>query len=138
MLTPDDLRGIAEELRALAGDLHDGHTLRGEWHDTDARREHDKLIRWADGMNDHTENHLEMAGLRCLADIRAAVGDSGQMMQSELVECIRALRKDAERYRWAAESEDNAYELAAAVMSHSPVKSETDAAIDAAMAKGAE
>lgn len=48
-------------------------------------------------ISNHPERDLDMVGLRCLADIRAAVGDRGQMMQSELVERIRGLRKDAER-----------------------------------------
>lgn len=36
-----------------------------------------------------------------LADIREAVGDpEGRLMQSELVEHCREMRKDAERMRW--------------------------------------
>lgn len=214
MLTPDDLRGIAEELRALADDLYCGHTLSGEWCDDDAKREHGKLLAWADALvavhagpiktheaigwsrlaaeisadylavvrerdalrtelreadslhnrladilhrsvanlrgeppelvrwgcddlpervammrnvlrraDNYIRNRREPGGrvlraidrilgeaapelgididsLQCLADIRAAVGDSGQMMQPELVECIKRLRADAERYRW--------------------------------------
>lgn len=146
MLTPDDLRGIAEELRALAGDLHDGHTLSGEWCDDDARRAHDELIRWADAMN-HTENDLEMVGLQCLADIRAALGDSGQMMQSELVAHIAGLARDAARYRWLRNIAHGAAGGAPVVFltgpdnlprtgfSDIPAGAELDRAIDAAMQK---
>lgn len=136
MLTLDDLRDIADELRCNAEALHNGHTLRGEWHDNDAKREHDKLIRWADALN-HTENDLEMVGLQCLADIRAALGDSGQMMQSELVAHIAGLAKDAARYRWAVASEDNAYALVGSVLLAGTDRSAIDADIDAAMAKEA-
>lgn len=135
MLTPDDLRGIAEELRALAGDLYCGHTLCGEWHDDDARREHDKLLAWADAMSHHFERDLEMVGLQCLADIRAAVGDSGKMMQGELVAHVAGLAKDAARYRWAVESEDNAYALVGSVLLAGTDRSAIDADIDAARAK---
>jgi hypothetical protein len=41
-------------------------------------------------MSDHSEHDLEMVGLKCLADIRAAVGDSGQMDYAA----------DARRYWW--------------------------------------
>lgn len=206
MLAPDDLRAIAEELRCNAEALHDGHTLRGEWHDDDAKRKHDKLLAWADALvavhagpikthetidwsrlaaeisadypavvrerdalrtklreADSLHNRLadilhrsvanlrgeppelvrwgcddlpervammrnvlrradnyirnrrepgdrvlraidrilgeaapelgiDIDSLQCLADIRAAVGDSGQMTQPELVECIKRLR----------------------------------------------
>lgn len=134
-LTPDDLRGIADELRCNAEALRDGHTLRGEWHDDDARREHDKLIRWADALN-HTANDLEMVGLQCLADIRAALGDTGQMMQPELVECVKRLRKDAERLdsgRIRLVVRDDFGDPAPTVFMQVDLR----AAIDAAMAKEA-
>lgn len=147
MLTPDDLRGIADELRALAGDLYCGHTLSGEWHDDDARREHDKLLAWADAISNHPERDLEMVGLQCLADIRAAVGDSGQMMQPELVECVKRLREDAERYRWLRDIAHGAAGGAPVVFvtgpdnlprtgfSDIPTGAELDRAVDAARAK---
>lgn len=54
-------------------------------------------------ISNHSEGDLDMVGLQCLADIRAAVGDRGQMTQPELVECIKRLRADAARYRWLAD-----------------------------------
>lgn len=170
MLTPDDLRGIAEELRALADDLYCGHTLSGEWCDDDAKRKHDKLLAWADALvavhagpikthetidwsrsaaeisadylaivreRDALRTELREAdSLQCLADIRAAVGDSGQMMQRELVEHIRALRKDAERLdsgRIRLVVRDDFGDPAPTVF----VQVDLRAAIDAAMAKEA-
>lgn len=39
--------------------------------------------------------------LMCLQDIREAVGDrEGRLMQSDLIERIRCLVRDAARYRW--------------------------------------
>ena len=35
-----------------------------------------------------------------VADIRFACGDNGKRMQPELVEFIRGLARDAQRYRW--------------------------------------
>lgn len=254
MLTPDDLRGIADELRCNAEALRDGHTLRGEWHDDDAKREHDKLLAWADALvavhagpiksheaidwsrsaaeisadylaivrerdalasdvkecidvidkltdlltrtvnevrgmppdgevwgwgslpervammrnvlrraDNYIRNRREPGGrvlraidrilgeaapelgididsLQCLADIRAAVGDSGQMTQSELVEYVKGLRKDAERYRWLRGREDGRYLTVYAFRTDIDevcLGDELDAAIDAAMAKEA-
>ncbi len=96
----------------------------------------------------HTEHDLDMVGMRCLADIRFAVGDRGQMTQPELVECIKRLRADAERYRWLrgdscpdhssirwARWEVRCY--VPPVWSHDLRGEKLDAAIDAAMAKEA-
>jgi hypothetical protein len=38
----------------------------------------------------------EMSEIMVLQEIRGVLGDQGQMMQSELVECIRTLAKQAE------------------------------------------
>ena len=48
---------------------------------------------------------------------------------------VDEFRADAERYRWAIENEDNAYELAAVVMSWGSDKSAIDELIDEARAK---
>lgn len=42
----------------------------------------------------------EHACVKLVADIRFACGDNGKRMQPELVEFIRELAADAERYRW--------------------------------------
>lgn len=98
-------------------------------------------------MSNHPERDLEMVGLQCLADIRAAVGDSGQMMQSELVERIKRLREDVERYRWLRGDSCPEHSIRWArwqVSSYAPPAwscdlrgEKLDAAIDAAMAKEA-
>ena len=43
------------------------------------------------------------AALRLVADVRAAIGDDGKRMQPELVEYCKAMKRDAERYRWLRE-----------------------------------
>ena len=43
--------------------------------------------------------------LALIADIRAAAGDNGKLMQDELVEHVRALARGAERYRFLREQE---------------------------------
>jgi hypothetical protein len=48
---------------------------------------------------------------------------------------VRALREDAERYRWAIAYEDNSETLLAAVMNNAPDKTAISAEIDAARAK---
>lgn len=40
------------------------------------------------------------AALRLVADVRAAIGDDGKRMQPELIEYCKAMKRDAERYRW--------------------------------------
>ena len=42
----------------------------------------------------------EDACVALVADIRFACGDNGKRMQPELVEFIRGLARDAQRYRW--------------------------------------
>ena len=53
---------------------------------------------------DEAADALEAAGedacVALLTDIRWACGDKGKRMQPELVEFIRELAVDAERYRW--------------------------------------
>ena len=49
---------------------------------------------------DSLEAAREDACVGLLADIRWACGDKGKRMQPELVEFIRELAVDAERYRW--------------------------------------
>lgn len=41
-----------------------------------------------------------VAALSLVADVRAAIGDDGKRMQSELIEYCKAMKRDAERYRW--------------------------------------
>jgi hypothetical protein len=52
-----------------------------------------------------------------------------------LIAEVRALREDAERYRWAIAYEDNAEMLLAAVMNNAPDKKAISAEIDAERAK---
>lgn len=38
--------------------------------------------------------------LQLVAELRLAIGDGGRRMQPELIEHVRQITKDAERYRW--------------------------------------
>ena len=40
------------------------------------------------------------AALRLVTDVRAVIGDDGRRMQPELIEYCKAMKRDAERYRW--------------------------------------
>lgn len=75
---------LIERLRqyAQADDLH--------------KDERDTLIAAAAAL----EAAREDACVALVADIRFACGDNGKRMQPELVEFIRDLAEDAERYRW--------------------------------------
>lgn len=39
------------------------------------------------------------AALRLVTDVLAAIGDDGKLMQPELIEYCKAMKRDAERYR---------------------------------------
>lgn len=70
-----------------------------------------------------------------LASERAAnaiLTDENESLRAVLQE-LDALRKDAARYRWLIESEDNADELHAALMNHGGDKQGVDAQIDEEM-----
>ena len=74
----------------------------------------------------------EDACVALVADIRFACGDNGKRMQPELVEFIRELAVDAERYRWLCDG--NGYFMEEAGLCHiNNEKPEADAAIDKAM-----
>lgn len=49
-------------------------------------------------------NKSYMAALHLLTSVRFASGDNGARMQTEFVEYIAELKRDAERYRWLRES----------------------------------
>ncbi|TCP06595.1 hypothetical protein [Caldimonas thermodepolymerans] len=67
----------------------------------------------------------EDAYVALVVDIRLACGDNGKRSQPELVEYIRELTRDAERYRWLRQGESDAI---------ATIKADTlDAVIDAAM-----
>jgi hypothetical protein len=66
---------------------------------------------------------LLQAGVSHSADIAALIAEA------------RALREDAERYRWAIAYEDNTEMLLAAVMNNAPNKKAISAEIDAERAK---
>lgn len=58
----------------------------------------EKYLGLIDSMN---AARIEATGaLSLLARIREAVGDDGKRMQDELIEYLRQMRADAERYRW--------------------------------------
>jgi len=79
-----------------------------------------------------------------VADIRFACGDNGKRMQPQLVEFIRELAEDAERYRWLRDSPERpcrvpcAYAVMPGDVEHpTPIGGATlDAAIDQARGKG--
>lgn len=73
--------------------------------------------------------------LRLLVNIRFAAGDNGLRMQPELVEHIRALRKDAERYRWLRSDAPEPDLIIEDMYESALCGEDLDAAIDAAMEK---
>lgn len=78
--------------------------------------------------------------LRLLVDIRFAAGDDGKRMQDELVEHIKELKKDADRWRFARDllSVDDiqtAVEKMRGFTIDPDESAKADAAIDAAMEK---
>ena len=84
----------------------------------------------------------EDACVALVADIRFACGDNGNRMQPELVEFIRELAADAERYRWLVDSGkfcpafgSGGWGLRAGGFGRSS-KTDLDAAIDQARGKG--
>ena len=85
----------------------------------------------------------EDACVALVADIRFACGDNGKRMQPELVEFIRELAEDAERYRWLrdnCEATADEYGTAGQLYFGTYQAGQLAAAIDAAMqpAKGEE
>ena len=70
--------------------------------DPDTIRE---LLAERDALAAALEAAREDACVSLVADIRFACGDNGTRMQPELVEFIRELAKDAERYRWLRDSQ---------------------------------
>lgn len=63
-----------------------------------------KLFNLIDEAAAALEAAREDACVSLVADIRFACGDNGKRMQPELVEFIRGLAADAERYRWLRDS----------------------------------
>lgn len=61
------------------------------------------LLAERDALNAEIEALREDACVALVADIRFACGDNGKRMQSELVEYIQELARDAARYRWLRE-----------------------------------
>jgi hypothetical protein len=86
---------------------------------------------------DALEAAREDACVALVADIRFACGDNGKRMQPELVEFIRGLARDAERYRWLRD-EDGLVCLPYddhGIGPEYPRREELDAAIDQARGK---
>lgn len=83
----------------------------------------------------------EISALALVARIREAIGDDGKRMQDELIESLRQMRKDAERYRWLRDVTCNLPDNVPVVAACTPddvvclVGQELDDAIDAARRK---
>lgn len=80
------------------------------------------------------------AALSLVADVRAAIGDDGKLMQPELIEYCKAMKRDAERYRWLRNDSGDDFEtpwIALGMHGNEWLTGEhADAAIDAAMGGG--
>ena len=82
----------------------------------------------------------EDACVALVADIRFACGDNGKRMQPELVEFIRELAEDAERYRWLRDHAPDEWSVLLWIDSNSQLlidDSLMDSKIDAAMGASA-
>lgn len=108
---------LIERLKDEAGGYGDGPTTLTNGEIVELR----SLLREAAAA---LEAAREDACVALVADIRFACGDNGKRMQPELVEFIRGLTEDAERYRFIAADHSSAWE------------EELDAAIDAAWRAG--
>lgn len=81
-------------IKLLEGDVAQGHEARKQAQ-AQAGELKDAVLR----AETKAEQYANASLLTLLADIRFACGDNGKRMQPELVEHIKAITADAERYR---------------------------------------
>lgn len=82
----------------------------------------------------NAEQYANSLLLKLVADIRFACGDNGKRMQPELVEHIKAITADAERYRWllANYATGDGYDNIDKALNDGDADTKLSAAIDAA------
>ena len=130
-------RGLVRALLAERAELKRAARNRDMWKDQSERQ--------AESLAESNQSY--MAALTLITSIRFASGDNGLRMQTEFVEYIAGLKRDAERYRWLRDQAmstagdcpivmmlDDRLEPANGAKTSSALELEDlDAAIDAAM-----